>query len=223
MNNSLGKAGIILLLGATVAGLSGCLMGDSVDSEAVASNPPPPSSNNPPSISGNPPPAVTVGQMYSFTPTASDPDGDPLTFSIQNRPNWASFDTATGELSGMAGLGTAGDYANIVISVSDGQASSSLGSFDVEVTQASLGSATLTWQPPTANSDGTPLMDLDAYKIYYGVSATTLPNEIIINNTGLTSFVVENLTPNTYYFSATAINTAGVESGRSNLAVITVN
>ncbi len=42
--------------------------------------------NSAPQISGTPSPIVNVGQSYSFTPTASDPNGDTLTFSIQNRP-----------------------------------------------------------------------------------------------------------------------------------------
>jgi hypothetical protein len=53
-----------------------------------------PSSNNrPPTISGTPATSVVVGASYTFTPTASDPDGQALTFSIRNRPAWAVFDT----------------------------------------------------------------------------------------------------------------------------------
>ena len=47
--------------------------------------------NRPPVISGSPATSVTVGQAYSFTPTASDPDGQALSFSIANRPSWATF------------------------------------------------------------------------------------------------------------------------------------
>src|SRR5690606_18051920 len=56
--------------------------------------------NSPPTISGTPATSVEEGSAYSFTPTASDPDGDALTFTIQNRPAWAAFDPATGRLSG---------------------------------------------------------------------------------------------------------------------------
>jgi hypothetical protein len=45
--------------------------------------------NSEPTISGAPPNAVKTGDDYSFTPTASDADGDALTFSIDNKPNWA--------------------------------------------------------------------------------------------------------------------------------------
>ena len=69
--------------------------------------------NNPPTISGTPPTAVTIGKSYSLTPTASDPDGDVLTFSVQNMPSWASFDTTTGRLSGTPTLADVGTYGNV--------------------------------------------------------------------------------------------------------------
>ena len=67
---------------------------------AVATDPAPPPDNAPPTISGNPAQYVTEGQAYSFQPSATDPDNDALTFSILNRPFWASFDTGTGALTG---------------------------------------------------------------------------------------------------------------------------
>ena len=70
---------------------------------------------------------------YRFTPAASDTDGDRLRFSITNKPSWASFDTATGELSGTPVNADAGVTSNIVISVSDGIATASLPAFSIEV------------------------------------------------------------------------------------------
>ena len=54
--------------------------------------------NTPPVISGTPDIQVFKQSAYSFTPTASDANGDNLTFSIVNKPRWANFDTATGRL-----------------------------------------------------------------------------------------------------------------------------
>ena len=56
--------------------------------------------NRAPTITGTPATSAAVGSAYSFTPTATDPDGGTLGFTIQNRPSWAAFDTATGRLSG---------------------------------------------------------------------------------------------------------------------------
>lgn len=214
----------MFLLMAASAALAGCLSSDKVSEPSIPSgNPPPPTGNSAPTISGTPPPAVTVGSNYSFTPVASDADGDPLTFSVQNPPAWASFDPATGELSGVAPLGMEGTYPSIRITVSDGSLSASTGLFSVEVTQVALGSATLSWTPPTANADGSPLMDLASYRIYYGTAPGTYPNTITVSNPGLASYVVTDLVPNTYYFVSTSVNASGIESSFSNMASKTIN
>src|SRR5690606_34913941 len=62
----------------------------------------PTTNNSAPTISGNPATTALQGSPYSFTAFASDPDGDALTFSIANRPAWASF-SSSGRLSGTPG------------------------------------------------------------------------------------------------------------------------
>lgn len=80
------------------------------------------------------------------------------------------------------------------------------------------GVATLSWLPPTENTDNTVLTDLSGYKIYYGESPNSLSNTIVINNIGLTTYVIENLNTNTrYYFAITAINHSNIESVHSNI------
>lgn len=216
MRNSL----TILLAGSL---LCGCLSDEGsnlIRSNTDASDP---SGNSSPIISGNPPPAVLVSEMYDFTPTAYDPDGDSLTFTITNKPNWASFNTSTGRLSGQPTLGNVGTIANIVISVSDGQASDSLRTFSVTVSQTALGNVTLSWVAPTQNADGSPLTNLAGYKIFYGTSSRNYDHEIHINNPSMTTYVVDNLVPDTYFFAAKSFNTSGVESTWSGEAVKTVN
>jgi hypothetical protein len=208
--------------------LGGCLTGGSSDTpdSAESPNPPesqPPSTNSAPTISGSPSSAVNVGATYTFLPTASDPDGDALTFSISNKPAWAEFDSSTGAVSGVPSLGDVGNYSNIMVTVSDGQANASLSQFSVEVTQVQPGSVTLSWTAPTQNSDGSALTNLASYNIYYGVSPGHFPNQRQINNPGVTTYVVDNLAPNTYYFVATAVNSQGIESQFSNSTPVTVN
>ena len=70
-----------------------------------------------------------------------DPDSDTLGFTIQNRPAWASFDTATGRLSGTPTAANVGTFSNIVISVSDGKATASLAAFTITVESAGQRSA----------------------------------------------------------------------------------
>ena len=110
-----------------------------------------------------------------------------------------------------------GTNANIVISVTDGAATRSLASFNIQVVATASGSATLSWTPPTQNSDGSPLTNLASYRVYFGTSSGTYPNSMTVNNPGLASFVVDQLTPATWYFVVTAVNASGVESAQSNI------
>jgi hypothetical protein len=145
-----------------------------------------------------------------------------LTFAIANRPAWATFDTATGRLQGTPGPSHLGTTTGIVISVTDGAASAALPAFSIAVQAIATGSATLSWTPPTQNTDGSPLTDLAGYKLRWGTSLGNYPSVVTINNPGITTYVVENLTPNTYYFVATAFDTSGNESSPSNAASKTI-
>jgi len=173
--------------------------------------------NDAPTITGTPTTLIAENTIYSFTPTASDDDGQTLTFNITNKPLWASFNTNTGALTGTPSSIDIGTTSNIIISVNDGITSTSLASFDITVTQVVIGSAMISWIPPLENNDGSVLTDLAGYKIYYGVAAGNYTTIIDVNNIGITDFTVDNLAgPNTYYFVMTAYNSAGAESVQSN-------
>ena len=178
--------------------------------------------NRAPTISGAPPTSVTAGQAYSFRPTASDPDGQTLTFSIVNPPTWATFNSATGALTGTPTSSQVGTYSNIVITASDGSLSASLPAYSITVADVQTGSATLRWTPPTLNEDGSPITNLSGYRIYYGTNSANLSMVLQLPNPGLTSAMVENLSPATWYFAVKAYNTANVESSLSNIASKTI-
>ena len=89
--------------------------------------------NKKPEISGDPSPSVVVGETYMFQPTASDADGDELTFRVSNPPGWTSFNETTGALTGTPTEADVGTARGIVISVSDGEASASIKSFNITV------------------------------------------------------------------------------------------
>ncbi len=81
--------------------------------------------NDAPIIDGNPANSINENRSYLFVPTASDPDDDALTFSISGKPDWATFNNNTGQLSGSpSGNGTS--FHNIVITVSDGELTADL-------------------------------------------------------------------------------------------------
>jgi len=178
--------------------------------------------NAAPTISGTPPTSAREGQAYSFRPTAADADGDPLSFTIANRPSWATFDPQTGRLSGTPGAGSVGTYADIRIRVSDGTLVTALPAFAISVEQASLGGATLSWTPPTLRVDGTPLTNLAGYRIRYGTAPGSFSSELQIPNPGITSCVIENLPAGTYYFVAIAYDSAGLESAPSEAVSKTI-
>jgi hypothetical protein len=74
---------------------------------------------------------------------------------------------------------------------------------------------TLSWDPPTENSDGTPLSDLAGYKIYYGTSSGNYTTVVDVMNA--TIYTIKNLPEGfTYYFAVTAYDIYGNESEFSN-------
>jgi hypothetical protein len=172
--------------------------------------------NSAPTISGNPTTSLNAGMAYSFQPAAADADNDTLTFSVVNAPSWASFNPQTGRLSGTPGAGDVGTTSNIRISVSDGTVSTQLAAFSITVSQVSNGSVTLDWTPPTDNTDGSALANLTGYRILYGTSPGALNQTVDISNPSVTSYVVQNLSAATWYFSLRSINSQGVESVSTN-------
>ena len=172
------------------------------------------SANRAPVISGSAVKSATVGQPYSFRPASSDPDGNPLQFSISNKPAWASFDVTNGTLYGTPS--NAGTFNNVVISVSDGQAVAALTAFAITVTATSTRSVTLSWNPPTTNVDGTPLTTLSGFRVYYGTAPGQYGQTLPVPGPTLRSAVIEGLgTGRTWYFAVKAVADGGVESDYS--------
>jgi len=122
--------------------------------------------NDAPEISGIPESAVYENKPYSFLPAAVDVDNDSLLFSIVKQPVWASFDTNTGLLSGTPTHAHVGTTIGIIITVSDGEFSSSLPAFDVTVID------------PDVDKDG--IEDMDEVNIYH-----TDPNALDTDNDGI--------------------------------------
>ena len=92
------------------------------------------SPNLSPSISGQPAGTIKVGESYDFKPIFNDPEDDELRFDIQHKPEWATFDSSTGQLIGSPIKEDAGEYAGIVISVMDQTNRVSLPAFSITVT-----------------------------------------------------------------------------------------
>lgn len=184
---------------------------------AAAGTPPPP--NQPPTISGTPATSISAGTAFNFTPTANDPEGGSLAFSITGKPSWATFSMTTGQLTGTAQAGT----YNIVITVTDQAVASASLSFTLTVNASNpTGTAALSWTMPTLNTDGTPLTDLSGYRVYHGLNASTLSDVIDITDENTTNYTFNALASGTHYFAVSAYNSTGVESALSGVGSKTI-
>jgi hypothetical protein len=109
---------------------------------------------SPPTIAGTPAATVLAGQPYSFAPTVTNPSGADLTFSIVNRPTWATFNPTTGTLSGSPTSANVGSFGNILISVSTGGTPVSLPAFSIQVQPAADSTPTISGTPAATVAAG---------------------------------------------------------------------
>ena len=178
-----------------------------------------PVENTAPLISGAPAGSVTANAAYSFQPGAFDADGDQLTFSISNKPAWASFSTSSGRLSGTPTDSHVNTYSGIIISVTDGTDTASLGTFSIIVsgTETQTGSVTLNWTAPVARTDGNPILmsEIAGFTIHYGTSTGDYSNRLSIDDGSATSASIADLQVGTYYLTVTTRDSEGRESDNS--------
>lgn len=73
--------------------------------------------------------------------------------------------------------------------------------------------ATLYWDPVTKPP-------VDGYRIHYGTGSRAYTIHVDVGN--VTSWTVQNLSPDTYYFAVTAVKAGHGESGYSNEASTTI-
>jgi hypothetical protein len=84
-------------------------------------------------------------------------------------------------------------------------------------------SATLSWEAPTTDTNGAPLTNLAGYHIYYGSSETGLTQLVSLNSVGTQTYVIDNLTPGTWFFAIRAVTQNGVESAMSDVVSKTIS
>ncbi len=96
-----------------------------------------------------------VGLQYRFQPSAFDTNGGTLTFSITGKPGWASFDAATGALSGTPQASDVGTSSSVTIAATSGQGTASLPAFSIQVAASGpLGITSPSALPAATNGGG---------------------------------------------------------------------
>ncbi|MGH8294327.1 MAG: fibronectin type III domain-containing protein [Steroidobacteraceae bacterium] len=126
-------------------------------------------------------------------------------------------------LSGCGGGGGGGAAGSAATSQAITSSSAANTALDSPPPTASIGAVTLNWTPPTENTDGTSLTNLAGYDIHYGTQPGNYTQTVSVSNPGIATYVVDNLSPGTYYFSVTAVNAQGAESPLSQAVSTTLN
>ena len=91
-------------------------------------------------------------------------------------------------------------------------------------TEASRGSATLSWTAPSEREDGTPiaLSEIAGYRVYYGPSTGNYPHRVDIADSLAVQTILQNLPPGDYVFVVTTLDTQGRESSYSKVVSVSI-
>jgi Fibronectin type III domain len=104
----------------------------------------------------------------------------------------------------------------------DSSTDSSASSASTTASPANKGTATLSWQAPTTDTNGAPLTNLAGYTIYFGDSASNLSQTVQITSVGIQTYVVDDLAPGTWYFAIQAVTSTGAVSALSDIVSTTI-
>ncbi|WP_296824034.1 ELWxxDGT repeat protein, partial [Sulfurovum sp.] len=156
--------------------------------------------NHAPTFTNTPQTTVNEDALYSYIPAVTDDDNDTLTFSINNKPAWATFDSVTGALTGTPSNADVGIYTDVNISVTDGTATASV-TYDLTVQDTTAPVITLIGNATETIEVNTPYTDAGATASDNGDG--NLTGSIVVTGT------VDTTTPGSYTLSYDVNDTAG--------------
>jgi hypothetical protein len=170
-----------------------------------------------------PAPAVTLSANPS---TVNNGSASSLSWSATN----ATSCTASGGWSGSQAISgsesTSALNATTAYTLScTGTGGTTVQSATVTVTASTTapsGTATLSWVPPTENTDGTSVTTLTGYHIYYGTTEGALTQSIAASGATTTSYEISGLSSGTWYFAVAADAADGTESAQSDVGSKTI-
>lgn len=82
------------------------------------------------------------------------------------------------------------------------------------------GTATLSWNAPTSNTNGTPVTPLQGYTIYYGNSEGSMTHSLAVSGAATTGAEISGLGSGTWYFEVAADAADGTQSAPSDIGSI---
>ncbi len=142
-------------------------------------------------------------------------------FTGVGSPRLAHLALAALICTGLAACGGADSSSGSIPATGSSSSSTSTAS----PASTSVKSTTLSWTPPTQNSDGTALTNLAGYTLHYGTTSQDYTGSIQITSPTQTSYVVDdsNFPAGTYYFAISAYNAQQVSSSLSGEVTVTVD
>ena len=180
--------------------------------------PEPPSQNPvPPTPSPKPPKPAPVLDISANPSTITEGESTVISWSSENIDSCAanggwSNNTATSGTQPVGPLSSSQEFTITCVNSAGEISKSVLVTVEPNI---SVDTAELSWTPPTTNENGTSLTDLAGYTINYGTMESNLNQTITINNPGVNSYIIENLTASSYYFVVKAFDSSGNESNAS--------
>lgn len=157
--------------------------------------------------------AATPTGTISVTPNNGPA---PLSVTVAWNVSGAATCTASGDWSGSKATsgsevvsGLAAGTRTFILNCNDGQ--------------AVTGTASLSWTPPTQNTNGTPLTDLVSYKVYRSTSAATIESgTVVVVPAPATGTQIAGLANGTWYFGVKATASDGDDSVMSAVVSKTI-
>ena len=94
---------------------------------------------------------------------------------------------------------------------------------ELDTSSSINGSVALSWQAPTTNTNGSELIDLAGFYIYYGKVDGVWTEVIDIQDVTALTHTITQIATGGYYFTVSAYNQFGVESAKVASVYVTIN
>ncbi len=134
--------------------------------------------NSAPVVTSNAINSVEVGEIYTYKMEASDADGDNLFYSQQVAPNWLTFDTTAGVLSGSPSSSDVGSHA-VELRVNDGRIAIRQ-NFNITVVATEVVPAPVDGTPITPSTPSSPITPSGPNNVPFFTSSSS--NTASVNN-----------------------------------------